>query len=53
MGEVVAIEGTIVVQKTRDKYPYVVIYVRKGKEKLVKYDGTTVSGILVVESQKL
>ena len=53
MGEVVTIEGTVVVQKTKGKYPYVVIYVRRGREKLVKYDGAVVSGILVVESRKL
>jgi len=53
MREVVTIEGTVVVQKTRGKYSYIVIYVRKGKEKLTKYDGATVSGILVVESRKL
>jgi hypothetical protein len=49
MGEVVAIEGTVVVQKTQGKYPYVVIYVRRGKEKLLKHDGAVVSGLLVVE----
>jgi hypothetical protein len=49
-GEVVAVEGTVVVQKTQGRYPYVVIYIRKGKEKLVKRDGATVSGLLVVES---
>ncbi len=53
MGEVVTIEGTVVVRKAQGKYPYIVIYIRKGKEKLVKYDGATVSGILVVESRKL
>jgi len=50
MGEVVVVEGTVVVQKTQGKYPYVVIYVRRGKEKLVKHDGAVVSGLLVVES---
>jgi len=50
MGEVVVIEGTVVVRKTQGKYPYVVIYVRKGKERLVKYDSAVVSGLLVVES---
>jgi hypothetical protein len=47
--EVVTIEGTVVVQRARGKYPYVVIYVRRGREKLLKYDGATVSGLLVVE----
>jgi hypothetical protein len=49
VGEVVTIEGTVVVQRARGKYPYVVIYVRKGREKLLKYDGATVSGLLVIE----
>ncbi len=52
MGEVVVIEGKVVVQKTQGKYPYVIIYVRKGKEKLIKHDGATVSGLLVVESDE-
>jgi hypothetical protein len=51
MGETVAIEGTVVVQRSHGRYPYVVIYVRKGREKLLKYDGATVSGLLVVESE--
>ncbi len=51
MEEVVVIEGTVVVQKTQGKYPYVVIYVRRGREKLLKHDGATVSGLLVVESR--
>jgi hypothetical protein len=52
MGEVITIEGTVVVRKTQGKYPYVVIYVRKGKEKLLKHDSATVSGLLVVENRK-
>ena len=49
MSEVIVIEGTVVVQRAQGRYPYVVIYVRRGKEKLLRYDGATVSGLLVVE----
>jgi hypothetical protein len=52
MRDVVSIEGTVVVQKVQDKYQYVIIYVRRGKEKLVKYNGATVSGLLVVEDNQ-
>ncbi len=53
MGEVVTIEGTVVVQRTQGKYPYVVIYVSKGKEKLLKHNGAVVSGLLVIENGEL
>jgi len=52
MKDVITIEGTVVVQKVRDKYQYVVIYVRRGKEKLAKYNGAMVSGLLVVEDKE-
>jgi hypothetical protein len=51
MGEVVVIEGTVVVRRVRSRYPYVVIYIRRGKEKLMKYSGAAVSGLLVIEDR--
>ncbi len=53
MGEVVVIEGTVVVRRVQNKYPYVIIYVRRGKERLMKHDGAVVGGLLVVEDRGL